>query len=119
MGFLSILDIMKRLPRRYQVGDPRSVERVVTFIKLCNESRKEVIKMVEIFKKCSYCGKEWYSLREFVIDEEVWYLGKTEHVDKVLFFFNHKPCKTTISLGAGGLDKYFEITNILYGKKRD
>jgi hypothetical protein len=75
---------------------------------------------VEIFKKCSLCGKEWYSAKEFLDDAALQLNGYQGHLRlnlmglpaRGLLVFTHtiKECGTTIAVPARHFKKNEEQT---------
>ena len=116
MGRMTWVDIFKALPKRQPKGDPRNIERVLAFTKLCNEAKKRGDDMEGIFKKCGFCGKEWRDLFELAEDRDAFYRGVTEYEGKVVFFFDHTTCKSTLGITSADVDKWLKLNNEIYNK---
>lgn len=69
------------------------------------------------FKKCGFCEKEWRDFYEFLEDRDVFYRGLTEYEGLVVFFFDHKVCKTSMGVTAKQLGGFFQYMNSVYNKK--
>ena len=63
-----------------------------------------------IFKLCG-CRKCWATPEDLINDPEMYYNGISVLGKKVLFLFTHRKCKSTLSVSAQLLDKYFTHLN--------
>ncbi|MBA7496735.1 hypothetical protein ES702_07344 [subsurface metagenome] len=73
--------------------------------------------MEKCFKKCGYCGKEWKDIFELVEDRDCFYRGVTEYEGNVVFFFDHKTCKSTLGIASADVGRWFKFNNELYDKR--
>lgn len=113
----SWMDIFKGLPKREKKGDPRNIERVAEFMRLCNENKNGGDGVEKYFKMCGFCNKKWKGLYGFLEDRDVFYRGFTEFEGIVVFFFDHRDCKTSMGVTAKQLGGYFQYMNNLYDKR--
>lgn len=59
--------------------------------------------MNDYFKTCPLCSKIWSSREEFLADDDLDLVGYQVNFDELelgLFLFNHRICKTTLSIRA-------------------
>ena len=80
---------------------------------------EEVPMTEDLFKRCSFCGREWDTRGAFLADPEIEFIGYQSFVDEGilgLFLFNHEPCHTTLTVSA---KKFADLHGGTIYKSRD